>query len=277
MVGALDRRQPDLVGAHAAVEQRRDRPLGPGPVQQDQPGQPLARVLGRVEALGQLHQRPDVVQVVVHQQGGDLRRRRAGRPLDPQPVGRVEVDAVRRGQPVRRARGRPGGHRARGVPVGAGERAGEPLHRVVAGCERGVGDGGAAGELPRGALEGDPAAHRHRRLPGVAGEAAAEVERRGVRAVGHVGQRPVLLVEDGVEELAQPVTPRHDASSPALVDGVPDRAVLDGDLASSVTTPSPWCAGRARRSGRRRRRRCGRARRAAARTGAGTAGGPPRA
>jgi hypothetical protein len=47
----------------------------------------------------------------------------------------------------------------------------------------------------------------------------------------------VLLVEDGVEELPEPVTAGHDASSLTLVAGVPDGAVLDGDLASSVTTP----------------------------------------
>jgi hypothetical protein len=38
VVGALDRGQPDLVGAHAPVEQRRDRALRAGPAQQNQPG-----------------------------------------------------------------------------------------------------------------------------------------------------------------------------------------------------------------------------------------------
>ena len=113
----------------------------------------------------------------------------------------MEVDAVGRGEPVAVALG--GG--ARRVAVRPGERAAEALDRLVAGRERGVGHRRPLADLPGRALEHHPAPHGHRRLAGAARELAAEVVRRGVRAAGHVAERLVVLVEDGVEQLAQSV------------------------------------------------------------------------
>ena len=215
VVGALHRGQPDLRRPHQVLQHRRQRLLRAVPRQHLQAGGARPAVLAGRQSLRDLQQCAGVVQVVVHQQRGDLVA--AAVPLvagDPQGGRRMEVDAIGRRQPVGIASGQPvvvaGVPRPRlpgGVAVGPGERAAEALHRLVAGGEGHLGDALPLAQLPRGALQLHPAAQRDRRLPRAPGHLAAEVPGRGERVPGHLGQRVGVLVQHRVEQLAEPVAP----------------------------------------------------------------------
>src|SRR5699024_1483374 len=88
------------------------------------------------------------------------------------------------------------------------ERAGESLDRVVTGVEGYFGHGAASLQLPGGAFHHHPTAQSHRRLSGPTAELAAEVPWCGERSGGHFAEPGVVLIEDGVQEFAQAVSPQ---------------------------------------------------------------------
>ena len=205
VVAALDRGQPDLAGEHEVTHHLGQRLVRPVPVDRRASGHPDPLVVLAREALHRVQQVADVLDVVVQHQLADVRGGALPRGLgavDPQRHRRVEVDPVGGRQPV--AAGAVGGGAGR-VPERPGEGTTEALDRVVAGPERHLGHRRSAAQLPGGPLQQHPSLHRDRWLPGAAGELAAEVVRRGVGVVGHLAEGVVVLVEDGVEELAEAV------------------------------------------------------------------------
>jgi len=122
-----------------------------------------------------------------------------------QPAGRVEVDAVRRGQAEVAAEA------ARRDAEGAPERARERRGRRVAGADRGFDDGRAVGgQLVRGPLEQEPAAKSRRRLAEPRRDQAVEMEAAQVRAPREVvpAAGVVQALDQDVDQGADPVACR---------------------------------------------------------------------
>jgi hypothetical protein len=136
---------------------------------------------------------------------------------------RVEVDRVRSRDPeLARLVGVP----ARRLAVGAGEGARERLDRVVARLEARLGDGRAAPEPPRGALEQEAAPERRRCLADAGADQAVEVER-----AQHRPRRQRPAVEAIVEGLEHRV---DDVAQAIRAGGFAQAASPSGDASTTV-------------------------------------------
>ena len=193
-VAAFDRGQPHFLRPDDRAEQRADAGLGAVPVPNHLSGRDLLCPLVFGQLRGLVDQIGGIGDVVGHHQLGNVGLVAVAVAVQPQRLRRVEMQAVRRGQPELDVRGARRWHAVR-----ATEGAREHLRRrpALGGGHRG--HRLAAVQAPGRALQRDAATQRCRGLAGQPAHFPGEVEFRRVAAARHVADGGVVGVDNRVE------------------------------------------------------------------------------